>query len=463
MFRKTVTVLVLSFVLAFSAWAQDNGSDNITADEDALFSGAATSEEDSMFSADSGETETGIETGGVLVVDIADSLDSGLEYDALESETVRIGGSFDFNAADSWMWTKKTDGDGWEEPAIDEDRFALDLAANIFFEARPDTDTKFYGSVDIRSPLFTLEDDETTPLIDESRGFEDIVKIDELFADFNWNEDIFFRAGKQTVNYGVGYFYSPADVLSIGEIDPEDPEAELEGPAALKASVPMGVNSLQVYALADEDITTAADIALVPAFEFVLGSTEVGIGGYYRSDKAPRAMATLTTSVFGDESIFAEALVGYGTPEGLTLSDRDEWFAQLTGGLMYSGSVETDAEFNIFSYTLAGQYLYNYGDDEREELITMPGDHYLTLMGAVSDIAETGVSVRATWQANLSDGSSRLYGSVGWELFDGMKISAGLTWLAGEPGDEYTTLIEGVPGNDMVMGTISASFGKGSF
>lgn len=459
MFRKTATVLVLALVLAFSARAQDNGPDDITADEDALFSSPVSSGEDSLFSADSGGTKT----GEGLVIDIADSLDSGLEYDALESETVRIGGSFEFNVADTWMWTENADGSGWEEPAIDEDRFALDLEADIFFEARPDTDTRFYGSAEIRSPLFTLEDDETTPLFDESRGFEDIVKIDELFADFNWKEDIFFRTGKQTVNYGVGYFYSPADVLSLGEIDPEDPEAELEGPVALKVSVPRGVNNLQFYALADEDITTAAEIALVPAFECVLGSTEIGLGAYYRSDRAARAMATLTTSVFDDESIFAEALVGYGTPEGLTLSDTDEWFAQLTGGLMYSGSIETDAEFRIMSYTLAGQYLYNYGDDEREELITMPGDHYLTLMGSVSEIAETDVSVSATWQANLSDRSSRLYGTVGWELFDGMTISAGLTWLAGEPGDEYTTLIEGVPGNDMVMGTISASFGKGSF
>lgn len=422
-----VTVTMVS--LSISVWAQD-----VTTDEEAMFS--SSSGDDMLSSGDGG-----------LVVDIAENLDSGLEYMGLETEAVRIGGSFEFTASDSWT-----------SPEIGDDRFAVELNADLFFEARPDTDTKFYGSMEIAGPLVTYEDDETTLLIDESRDFSDIVKIDELFADFNWNEDVFFRAGKQTVNSGVGYFYSPADLLSLSEIDPEDPEAILEGPVALKTSIPMGLNSFQIYAVAGEDISSAAGIALVPSFEFVLGTSEIGIGAYYRYDSAPRATATLTTSILDDESIFAEVLVGYGTADGLSFSDEDEFFAQLTGGLMYSSNIETEDEFNILSYTLIGQYLFNYGDENRDVLITDSGDHYLTLRGGISDIAEADVSLSTTWQTNLSDGSGRLFGNIGWDIIDDIQLTAGVTWMYGETGDEYTP-----NGTDKLMGTISASFGSGSF
>lgn len=442
--KKIVTaVTVTAFTITFSVVAQD-----LTADEEAMFSSTAGTHasDDDMFSASSSSDNS-------LIIDVSNNLDSGLEYEGLETEAVRIGGSFELNVSDSWMWNESLGGSGWETPEIDEDWFALDLNSKVFFEARPDTDTKFYGSAQITGPLFT----------DEGRDFSDIVKIDELFADFNWNEDIFFRAGKQTVNSGVGYFYSPADLLSLSEIDPEDPEAVLEGPVALKTSIPLGMNSFQIYAVADETISSAAEAALVPSFEFVLGSTEIGIGAYYRSDKALRATATVTTSLIDDESIFAEALVGYGTADGLSLTAEDEFFAQLTGGLMYSNNVETEDEFNIFSYTLAGQYLFNYGDEAREALITDSGNHYLTLMGSLSNIAETDLSLRSTWQTNLSDGSGRLFGSLGWDVFDGIKLNAGASWMYGEPGSEYAMTMGNVSGIDMVTGTISASFGNGSF
>ena len=456
---KIVTaVIVTAVAISVSAWAQES---DVTAEEDAMFSSTVTTDDDALFSNSSGSDEE--PAAGVLIVDLSEDLDSGLEYDGLETEAVRIGGNFEFTASDSWMWMEDPTDESWESPDITEDRFEFDLNAKLFFEARPDTDTKFYGSVEITGPLVTAEDDAATPM-DESWNLDDILAIDELFADFNWNEDIFFRAGKQTVNSGVGYFYSPADLLSIGDIDVTEPEAVLEGPVALKASVPLGMNSLQFYAVADEEITSAAEVALVPLFDFVIGGTEIGVGVWYRSDKAPRATATVTTSIFDDESIFAEALVGYGTPTGLKLTDEDEFFAQLTGGVMYSNNIETDDEFSILSYTLTGQYLFNYGDADREALIAMPGDHYLTLMGSLSDIAETGLSLSTTWQTNLSDNSGILIGNLSYELFDGVDIKAGVNWMYGESGDEYGMKdAAGMDGIDAVTGTISASFGNGSF
>jgi hypothetical protein len=427
-----------------------------------------TDEEDSMFSSSSSEiTAAGNEEpaslSGNLVEDLTDNQDSGIEYKGLEYEAVRIGGSFDFKLSNNWIWQEDLTGSSWTTPAAEGDLFNSDLKAELFFEARPDTNTKYFGKIGIDGPLFTIADAPVTALIDETRTLGDIITIKELFADFNYNEDIFFRVGKQTINSGVGYFYSPADVLSLAEIDPEDPTAILEGPLSIKASMPIALNNIYLFAVVDEQAVSVASTAVIPAAEFVIENTEVSIGGYFRADQDPRLYATLTTSIFDNESIFAEALVGYGTGTGVKLDGTDALFAQLTGGVMLNDSLKTDDDFNISTYTLAGQYLYNYGDPDRLINITMPGDHYLTVMGSLSAIAETDLSLAATYQANISDGSGRLYATAGYKLFDGFQLNANALWTTGEPGDEYTSLMPGINGNDRVALSLSATLGSGIF
>ena len=48
--------------------------------------------------------------------------------------------------------------------------------------------------------------------------------LHELFLDYTLLDKLYLRAGKQTINWGVGYFFSPADVINVGRIDPFDAE-----------------------------------------------------------------------------------------------------------------------------------------------------------------------------------------------------------------------------------------------
>ena len=48
-----------------------------------------------------------------------------------------------------------------------------------------------------------------------TREFDEVFHVSELFSDFQFRDTLFFRAGKQTINWGVGYFFSPADLLYI--------------------------------------------------------------------------------------------------------------------------------------------------------------------------------------------------------------------------------------------------------
>ena len=78
------------------------------------------------------------------------------------------------------------------------------------------------------------------------------ISLHELFLDYTLWDRLYLRAGKQTVNWGVGYFFSPADVINIGRIDPFDAEAPREGPLALKAHYPMGSNNYYVYVIFED-------------------------------------------------------------------------------------------------------------------------------------------------------------------------------------------------------------------
>ncbi|MFA7109866.1 MAG: hypothetical protein WC162_12050, partial [Sphaerochaetaceae bacterium] len=107
------------------------------------------------------------------------------------------------------------------------------LNADFSLSARPTTDTRFFMKMNLSYPF------------DDSAN----LSIKELFGDFIVADDYFFRVGKQTLNWGVGYFFSPANLLNITSIDPSDPEAELEGPLAVKINHPVGVDNLYAYVI----------------------------------------------------------------------------------------------------------------------------------------------------------------------------------------------------------------------
>lgn len=290
-------------------------------------------------------------------------------------------------------------------------------------------------------------------------------RLHELFADIDVGDKAFVRAGKQTVNWGVGYFFSPADIINIGRIDPERPEAEREGPIAVRVHVPSGKNNYYAYALvagADD-----AAVAFAPKAEFVLGRSEVGVGLYYRADRVPRVMATVSTSL-GRTSLFAEAVVSKGSdkrfvksvpmspenPFGLeVIRDSESLFAHFTAGVRYTYN-DPDRRYSL---TGAGQYYYNgegyEGRFAAENRLAMgallatgellpadmlsTGRHY-----AAATVVATGRSLgdfspSLFWLGNLGDGSGMVTLSVAYNRWNSVRPSVSFTQWYGDSGGEY--------------------------
>jgi hypothetical protein len=408
--KRTPLILFVFFVAAVALIGQES----IETDEEALFGTA-----EDVVAADTVEdtaesSEEDLFGGGDLISEVEEKQES-LSTVLLTSDTVEIGGRYRFEASSSWIYDQAA-GPFADVPVADP--ISLDFGALVFLDARPSETFRVYGEVDAAYP------------------FEEEVHVSELFSDFQFGDVLFFRAGKQTINWGVGYFFSPADLLNVTEIDPEDPEAELEGPIAVKVQAPIGAHNLYLYTVF-EDATSIEEVALAPKAEFVVGDSEIGLGAFYRVGDSPAAMTTLSTSLL-DFDIFAEGMISY-----------DEGFIpSATAGLSYRFSDDLD----YFNVSVSAQYLYN-GEG------TVSEQHYGAANASWTGMFASNLTLGCFWIGNLSDGSGMITPSLSWNIIEDLDLSLEARYAYGGVGDEYAHNLYG----DTMTFSISAGFGAGSF
>lgn len=286
---------------------------------------------------------------------------------SLEGNKLRIGGSLDSSLKLNCNWAEPY------EPKPDS-TLKTNLNANLFFDARPVENLKIYGKFSFGFPfekslsglavlqkkqLPLLPNDIAVPI-----GVNGAINISirELYTDFSLKDIAFFRFGKHAVKWGTGYFYSPADIINISRIDPQDPEADKEGPLSLRTHIviPRTQHNLWFYLLppAESGFKTE-NTAVAAKAEFVFGNWEWGIGGRYRYEQAPKLITTLSGSIAGKVAVFAEGVFAWGSDyiyykngdynSGYT--EKNKAFFQATAGASYS---------NTKTHTsVAAQYFYN--------------------------------------------------------------------------------------------------------
>jgi hypothetical protein len=448
---------------------------------------------------------------------VEDSGNQNIVDSLLVTEGIRIGGSFSGNATVSASWD-----DPWSSKFFDgTENFTLvpSLNASLFFDARPSAGSRFYGSFRTSWPFETSTKvltgaeyvpADTNPLnpkehikTTSTTITTPNVKVFELFSDFNWDGKAFFRFGKQTVSWGVGYFFSPADVINMQAIDPENPTAQREGPVTLRLHVPVprSQHNLWAYAIVDSTSKKPYDTAAAVKAEFVLGAWEFGVGGWYKNEHPLRGMLTASGSV-GKVGLFGEAYLARG-------SDRS-WVTEVSPALAATGFVSREENKESaffkgtagFSYSnsthkisLAGQYLYDgegYSNEDRKARITEARDsedairtamamlgmdadtlfplflkglilnsgrHYAAFSFNRSDLLVKKLNFSFFAMGNLSDFSGFARPSLSYRLFDGMSLSTSAMFAFGLPDSEYLVLNDG-PALNL---SFSLSLGGGRF
>lgn len=361
----------------------------------------------------------------------------------LAAETVKVGGSFTMDMEGSGnpdLWGDELS--SYIEPSID-------LSVDLYVDARPDEDLRVFVKGRLEYP-FTGSGD---------------FAIREAFVDTVPIPGVFVRSGKQTANWGVGYFFSPANLLNTQRVDPEDPEAELVGPLAMKVHLPIGTDNYYLYAMLDE----AADggpVGLAPKAEWVIGNAEFSLGGLWMPDSPWAAMATISASI-GVVDVFGEAVVrgdedkhwvilDSASPSGIAVTTKPEdLFPLATAGVSWS---RTD-ELNRADIAIRTQYYYNglgyedplilsgHGPAVQSLVVSealSPEDlmerarHYFGAMVSVTGIMDSGFGLTYSWLANMVDGSGKMGITVSWDGWDRTLASVAWEYRYGAEGDEFS-------------------------
>jgi hypothetical protein len=447
-----------------AAWAQDTGSGSVS-------TGTTGTDLDSLFGGDVVESPA---PATAAPVDPISALLSGDKF--------KIGGSFSgaLNASATW-----SDYWGGTTPFLEPDSTALaaTLKSTLYFDARPDDNFRVYGSVKSAWPFSTLSA---------------TASIFELFADFNLNDKAFFRFGKSTVKWGVGYFWSPADVINPEPINLMDATAQREGPVNFRVNIPMfgTQNNFYMYTIIDEKNVTFSTTALAAKAEFLVGPWELGIGGYYRYDTAERGMLTLTGPI-GNFDVFGEAMLSRGSAKTFvtniattppytisyskTANNRENLYFSASTGFMFSNQKD--------NFSVVGQYYYNgegYTNADRKALIAdaetaiaavagnpaasailkaaLPalaagsGQHYAALSISKSKLFADDLSASIIAVGNLSDLSAILKPTFSWAVNDYFKLSLSPLFVVGASDSEYPILFGGNPCSVTVGATVSGAF-----
>lgn len=450
-------VCVLALVVAAAGWNPSaalafDGEKSVLSDEDELFAigedDLFSFNEDALFSLSPDDVfsadEDALFGGGGLLVEAEPTTDASLEEVFLVRDRLDVGGTYRAGVDTGWIWLPGTDSSLRREPQ-------LTAGGTLFVDARPSRDFRFFAKARGDGVL-----------TEESADAH--VRLHELFFDFVAGDSAFFRVGKQAVKWGVGYFFSPADVINVGRIDPEKPEEEREGPVAVRLNVPAGRNNWYGYAVIDGNADDGFQVALAPKVEFVVGGTEMGLGLYYRADRAPRAMATVSTTL-GRFAVFGELVVSKGSdkkfvqlttptslnPLGLDVyTDKETLFTHATAGARYTHS-DPDGRYTL---TAVGQYYFNgegYGrqilaehgwklplmvmaGELREGDVEYVGRHYGALLVSGSHESLRDVNASVLWLGSFSDGTGMVTVSLGYGGWKYVKPTVSVSRTYGDIG-----------------------------
>jgi len=401
------------------------------------------------------QSEEDLFGAGTAVVTPAPPAPADTSSGLLRTDTVKIGGSFFFEP-------------GLTETLESSPAYPTPLVssyADLFADARPKDDFRFFVKGRLSYP-YTQTDSFT---------------LREAFADFQPATDWYVRAGKQTANWGLGYYFSPGNLLDFTPINPEDPTAERTGPLALRVQKPWGKDNYYLYLLLD-DAYSGGPVGIAPKAEWVVGSTELVLGGVYKQN-APWALTGGASFPLAALDVFVEgALRGNETknfvvPHGplVTVENRsDQVFPQGTVGFSW---VQDDPE-GRYTLTLRTQYYYNSeGYDTSSVFIDHPsqiamliqqgklgysdlwqwGTHHGAATVMVSNILRSDIGVALFWIGNLGDGSGKTSVTTTWDRLKYLTLSLSYGYLYGTQGSEYYPPSALAPGSLTLKATLKDS------
>ncbi len=453
-----------------------------------------------------------------------------------DDQPTRWGGTYQADATWNPGWVG-----GWPgaSGAQWKDGLSYDLLTTAFLDARPDKNLRFHLGLRAGYPFTSTVNNVVTTSSPLSPGTSlgtitesstsltmNNIKVWELFADVQVVDNLSLRFGKQSASWGVSYFYSVADVISLTSIDVTNPTLQREGPVALKAlwTIPSLKANVTGFALArdsyfTDETPTIKDLGYALQGDILVGQAQLSLGGFHQTNSADKLVGTINSGldflnlpVGGSINVFTEAIVsrgsdslkgtGVATPVIPSLPAPYGSLSDWQKKPYYTGTAGISYSNNDYNFSIRAEYLYNpFGSSDKNAASRIYGTYYATqaneflpntalngsdnAFGAANilytgihnvtglfdivNIAGSKLEFSTLTQANLSDGSGWVTPYFTIYPWTQLGLKAGTQFVWGDSGTQYPMQFQTYSGQGLPGGTkrvslvIEVFFGTGRF
>jgi hypothetical protein len=294
-----------------------------------------------------------------------------------------------------------------------------------------------------------------------------VLLLKEVFVDFNFGNKVYFRAGKQVLQWGVGYLWNPTDLVNVQRKSFTDLTALREGVFGLRTDVVFS-RAFHLYTFLDlNEIADRNRIAAAARAEFLAGSVEFGFSGWGNPDGIPVFGFDLSAPLFWNLSLHGEGTLSWGYPvDKMTVGGapdpvRDRLVPRISAGLSRNFDagdiqdrivVNTEFYYNGLGYAenmfevlapgalttfLAGDPLtntpayYHSGDY---------GTWYGALFVTINRLFKKNLTLTLSGLGNFSDFSFITLAELDYAPVNNFTLSLTVTSFLGPDLREYTTL-----------------------
>ncbi len=343
-------------------------------------------------------------------------------------------------------------------------RAFLDL--NIGYLTTGTQVTHVFSVLPAGTPLIVTEEENT------------LIGLKEAFVDFNFANAVYFRAGKQVLQWGTGYFWNPTDLINIEHKAFANLDAFREGVFGLRTDV-VFARELRLYTFLNADgIENATQAAFAARAEALAGSVELGASGWFKGGRIPVFGADISAPLPWSLNMTGEASFAWGDNQAKMRTDGSVY--EVSDELVVKSSVGLSRTFDAWDVSdrigVTTELFYNgsgYGDNMFRELGAIDrarffagyyhlgyyGRYYAAAFVTVSKFLVSDMTLGLSGIANFSDRSGIALVSLSLSPVDNFTLSLQVSSYLGPDNSEYTASYDAASGgfvNNLVTATVGA-------
>ncbi len=305
-----------------------------------------------------------------------------------------------------------------------------------------------------------------------------LIGLKEAFVDFNIANAVYFRAGKQVLQWGTGYFWNPTDLINIEHKAFANLDAFRQGVFGLRSDV-VFARELRLYTFLNADgIENATEAAFAARAEALAGSVELGASGWFKGGKIPVFGADISAPLPWSLNLTGEASFASGDNQAKMHADGSVY--QVSRDLVVKSSVGLSRTFDAWNVVdrigVTTELFYNgsgYEDNMFQELSGIDrarffggtyhlgyyGKYYAAAFVTVNKFLVSDMTLGLSGIANFSDMSGIALVSLSISPVDNFTLSLQVSSYLGPDNSEYTATYDATTGgfiNNLVTATVGA-------